>query len=457
MTTAHSIAPDDSSSSSAPRAWQPVDWLILLAVLFFAALLAANILAACYSRFVADDFILAVGARRRGPIVGAFWGYCHWTGRYFAGLLSLTVCSLTRDGRPGWYPALILLTWIACCFAAARARFGVLMSLLLATGVPAVTLLISPNVFESAYWVTGLSCYMGTVLGLSAFACFLLRLATPTGMIACCLLPIAIAGTTEPGALITPVIVLCALAAGSIRVRPAVPVLISCALSIALVAFAPGNHVRHGAAGVHPSLFDAALHGLFDMQLFLSNAATLAHPARTYTDILHWSGSGWALIALGALVMLASTLPSSVAISSRVTLAGLVCGQFAMWAPFFVCRYGTGRPAPSRSMIIADFALAVMAAIVGLYVGEYARKWSKAVVLMLASGAIVALAFAGPSVGANMARPRAMSQFATNWDRFDRRIRQGGPIDHIIVNPGDDGTEAVAWQLGAAQAYYGHR
>jgi hypothetical protein len=106
-------------------------------------------------------------------------------------------------------------------------------------------------------------------------------------------------------------------------------------------------------------------------------------------------------------------------------------------------------------LILADFAVVVMTATLGIYAGQYVRKWPAAGVVVLVAVAIGAQATASASVGANFARPGAMSSFAANWDREDLRIRQGAIIGRPLADPGDDGTEATIWQIKAARAFYG--
>jgi hypothetical protein len=259
----------------------------------------------------------------------------------------------------------------------------------------------------------------------------------------------------EPAALITPAIVVCGLAVRRFRIRLAVPVLVSCLIGIALVAVAPGNHARIQSVAVHPTLIAAGIAGIMDMQLFLNNAATFAHHGYGGSAVLHPSGSGWALIALAAVVALAAAFRTSLVISSKVLLAALVCGQFALWVPFFLCRYGIARPAPDRSVIVADFALVAITAFIGLYSGQYVRKWPGRSVGAIIAVAIVAQLAALSSIASIFARPTAMARFASGWDNEDQRIRQGGPIGRPLWNPGDNGMEATDWQLTAERSYYG--
>ncbi|HEY3329944.1 MAG TPA: hypothetical protein VGK19_07995 [Capsulimonadaceae bacterium] len=420
----------------------------------FAAVVGANLVAASYSRFVADDFLLAVRVREYGVVGAAAWFYHNWTGRYSAIFLGDIAYALSPSARCGWYPAVLIASWVAATFGCARFRFDKLSALCLALGVPAVTLLLAPNVFESAYWVAGSSCYLAAVVGLTAATALMISSRTLLRTAACCAACVGVAGIHEAAALILPTVVLSLMVVRGIQPKRGTLILAASVAGLLLVATAPGNRVRQSSFTHHVTLAFAATSSSLDMQAFLSQTATMAVTHDAPLAPLHPPGSGWALLSLAAIAALIASR-SQVNISPKLLLCALICGLYAMWVSFFVCRYGTGSPIPDRSVIIPVLALVALTAMIGFYTGQLLRstRAERAAIVL----SLVCAALASTPIASNFARPAAMRSFAAGWDSEASRIQRGGAITKTYANPGNPGSEYTSWQVTAERQFYGRR
>ncbi|TMC49304.1 MAG: hypothetical protein E6J20_18075 [Chloroflexi bacterium] len=147
-----------------PRRRARIDAALGVEVALAAALLATllvYLLAARFTRFVADDFSAGLAIRQNG-----FWAeqaadYRGWSGR-FASTAAITAVVELGEVTVRVVPVLLLIAWTAASTAALRyllpevRRLG---HLILATAIVCTCVRVTPTPFLSVYWLTGALSY----------------------------------------------------------------------------------------------------------------------------------------------------------------------------------------------------------------------------------------------------------------------------------------------------------
>jgi len=325
--------------------------LLVLLTATCAAALATYAWLGVYVRYEADDFCSAGVLREDGFWRAQLFWYANWSGRW-AFTLIVTALQTLGPHITMIAPAVLIAVW---CFVAMR-------SLRTAAGIAVVYATIdgAPEFYQSTLWLTGLVTYALPCVLLTAWcAAWLkrgewrpspgpsLRSGPPSprsrgeGLIDI-LVPLLVSGLSETSAICS--IIFFALGAVfTQRRRPFLIALLSAVVSLAVVAFAPGNAVRQRVSPPHLSPIAAAA-------------------AATYVDLggeVVRSGPQLLLVlALAALLM-----PRRA--NRRLVVFAVLLAVACPLACELVSYLAVGLKLPDRALIVTHFFTVVAAAIIG--------------------------------------------------------------------------------------------
>ena len=333
-----------------------------------------------YARYVADDYTLSNGLHARGYWTSQIWEYLHWTGR-FAYIAALDAALSLNEVFARLLPGLMVVIWVLTIAVAIKLmvpRVGRLACLGLASGIVFITLHVTPSPFLSLYWMAGsLEYTLPLVLGSVLVALVASRRgAGRLQVVVAGLVAFVAGGFNEAYAycqLVGLVFMLLATAViaspGLRRSRPLLlSSLVGAALSLALLAAAPGNGARFTVItqiiGTRPSFVDLP-------------GVTIGFAGQFFNDVFvaHWSS----LLAIGGLAaLLAARTPPSLSAPRPgrellLVLLVVVAAMAAIVGSFAPTAYVEARIAPTYGQIVPVFIGVCAIAVVGWATGCYAR------------------------------------------------------------------------------------
>jgi hypothetical protein len=333
-----------------------------------------------YSSYVADDYSLKNYLTAQGYWGSQIYEYLHWTGR-FAYIATIDAALSLNEFFARLLPGLLLVLWVVAIAVALKAvvpTIGWLARLGLASGVVFTTVHITPSPFLSVYWMAGSLEYTAPLLLGTVFVA-LAASRSQTGrvrIVAAALVAFVAGGFNEAYALVQLIVLLFMLIG---TVYPAWPGLrrsrsvivsglVGSALSLALLAAAPGNGARFNVItaiiGTRPTFLELP-------------GVTIGFALQFLKDVFlaHWS----ALLAVGglaALVASRSPSPSRASPSRGLLLLVLVvvAAMAALVASFAPTAYVEARIAPIYGQIVPVYVGVAAIAIVGWAVGTYVQS-----------------------------------------------------------------------------------
>lgn len=326
-----------------------------------------------FSRYIADDFCTAGTLRRLGFWASQPYWYLNWSGRYSFTFVATGLNALGPGITP-WLPIVVLSLWLGAgvylfraWVPAAGRGFAAGITLALAAGLVFFTIEGVPNPYQSLYWQTGLLTY-GLPLGLGTFYLGWLwrrsgepapsraAVVAPGAAMACAF---ALGGFSETFAVLQTAVMALGLAATAFLAgrRWQGPFLLwgggllGSALSLLVVAVAPGNAVRQSALPEQAQWADVLARSLHDMYVFLARvgrdhtvnallavsvpaalAFVAARPAVASSPAPR--PRTWLILvgipAVTAVLILATIVPYEYAVSSYPDDRVLITGQYVL-------------------------------------------------------------------------------------------------------------------------------
>jgi hypothetical protein len=398
-----SLTVDDRSDHVGSGLGRRLSWLLIAACVVALASFAAR---GAYSRYLADDFVTANRLAASG-----FWGsqleHRHdWSGRY------------------SFFFAIAGVQWFGPGIAAVTPLLGVACALLVALRfrAPAVAIAVAyatidgaTDVYQSLLWQTGMLTYFAPLILIGGWLASLSRRTggRPTGVDL--VIPFAAGGFSETAAICQIVFLTLGCAFAPRGRRGALcAALVASLLSLAAMASAPGNAVRHASAP--PGSVATVV------------AAVVEDWSRYAAGVLVRAGPSAAVVFFAA----ARFAPRPADVHRRLWLALLVIAG-TLGAVYLASMTAVRLPAPGRALIVPYFYMLVAIALLGSSVGAtFSSRGER-----LASAALVILLAAGPglAVARNAAALPADRDFARAWDAVDAAARNHGGGDLQVVAP----------------------
>jgi hypothetical protein len=413
-------------------------WLALFS-LAAAALALAYI--GWFTRYIADDYSYTVILQEYG-----FWGsqlqwYRSWSGRFSSVLVENIVIISGGLKLARFVPGYLLVLWVAGTYFSAKQllpKAGNVVLAGLALAVPVTTALLSPNLFESFFWMTGTLTYT-LPLVLISWQVGLLVLATKhwpdkaaTWLVLAFALAVMIGGMSETSAVLQLASAVVA-AAGALALiyigqRKALSpqfwllsaTVAGAFMALVIVALAPGNATRQALYPDHMSFLSVVIKSLQS-----SGTLMIEFAQQPFMPLL---------VLLGGL---AGVSRINAGLGARVRGLPLLGMGLLAWMLAAAC-YAPGYWAlvsapPDRVYITPLFVFVVFTVLAGVYIGSLAAERITASpalkmslsLLLLASVAAFALRAAETT---ELAADEAKA-YAAKWDRrhdeIERQIDAG--------------------------------
>lgn len=418
-----------------------------------------------FSRYVADDYCTAATTRELG-----FWGsqahwYANWTGRYaYNGTLALLELS-----GPEVVPALpvsVILAWTVSLGWTLQALLpaGLLAAFprrwflpaVLASLVVGLTLMATPDVYQSAYWQTGLVNYVVPLILLTLQAGILARIAaTSVGVsvtsrlwpsLALGVLAWTSAAYSETYLIFQVLLYLAAVVWFSLGRRSGRSVnglvgglvgLFGTAIGAALVVLAPGNAVRMALMPEHPTITGVLLESI-------RYAASFSAKSLLWTPVGYLSGG---LLAAGLGGIVGARVGLVVHVRDRRTVSIVVVTGLAvallMVSLMIPSAYATAAYPVDRALIAPTYLLILGATGAGFGAGillqskvggSAADLLGRSIVpLVLALGLVFSMTGATDA----LAQATDIRNYASQWDRRQLAVgsAQRAGLRDLEVNP----------------------
>jgi hypothetical protein len=404
-----------------------------------------------YSRYLADDYGVAVGVRTQGFFGAQVESYRAWSGRcastFFSALLAL--------GGPAITPYVTVVLLLLWCVAAERALASLIPGLRAEARWLFALIFVwaacdgAFDLFQSLLWQTGAVTYVLPLVFLLATVAAIAKgrpLAIPA-----VLAFLTSASSEILAASLTVAMAICVVGTfargGGLKPRPAfVAGLIGAALGLAVVAAAPGNAVRRAHFPAAPPLLTEL-------------AMTVKQSGQYAASFVERAGAQAALVFFAA-ILVASFVPPENR-RKAVLAAWLSAAAAVAVANFIVIDTGYGYP-PGRGLVTTDVfvfgAIAMSGFAASRVLTDVRRQAMVAIVVAL-------LILAGPvrTIFLNAALVPAARSFAERWDATDARLRSSPGASVTVDVPVKVGgiiwvTPYPAHPMNRAMAeYYGLR
>jgi hypothetical protein len=380
-----------------------LSWLLIAACLVALAGFAAR---GAHSRYLADDFATANRLAASG-----FWGsqleHRHdWSGRYSF----FFAIAVVQSFGPGTAAVTPLLGVVCALLVALRFRAPAV-----GIAVAYATIDGATDVYQSLLWQTGMLSYLAPLILIGAWLVSLSRRRDGRPTWCDLVIPFVAGGFSETAAICQVVFfTLGCVFAPRERRGPLAVALLSSLLSLAAMASAPGNAVRHASAppGSMATVVGAVVE---DWSRYAGGVIARAAPA-------------------AALVFFAAALfaPRPADVRRRLWLALLVIAG-TLGAVYLASMTAVRLPAPGRALIVPYFYILVAVALLGSSVGATFSSRGR----RLASAALVILLAAGPglALARNAAELPADRDLARAWDAVDAAARAHRGGDLLVVAP----------------------
>ncbi len=421
--------------------FKKVNWYILIPVFILFLISSYFILStSSYVRYWADDFCSSVLLRNNGYFQSQIIWWNSWTGRY-SYIAFLDLVELFSLIGAQVLPIILFVLFVLSLYLI----FGLIPSLLLSV----IFLLVSPNIIQSFYWMTGSLNYFAPFIFLNLFHALLFRKRKKyTSMIASILIFIAVGFSESFGvALFFFLSYLFFVLDKTKNRRLLIVAVVSTVLSLGLMFLAPGNAVRSATVS-HPD-------GLMDLitKTFIYSKWYLIHLFYIKEFVI----SALAII-VGAFVVLDGKKkyfenPKQVILSSALFAVGItfmVVGltyQAMNWEP------------PMRVMTIVNYMIIYSVIIASVALAQLYGKYINSMVSKIIFFILIILLILQVNSQWGSVRDE-LKTYATGWDKIEASLIDA-PANSVVKVPDlkpvgklDGFKENKGWVSSCIAGYY---
>jgi hypothetical protein len=428
------------------------DFLLVTFAIFLGAALLAHAYVGFFTRYMADDYCVAGTIRSSGLLLTQKSFYLGWSGRYSFTFVA-GVFSLIGPRIVPLLPALALLmmlaalTWAIFPLLSGRSRRQpFLSSLVLAELIVFVTVTDNPGgVYEALYWQTGMLTYWLPLILMIVWLGLIIRVdrqkerrAGALQLVSCVALTFIAGGFNETYAVVQICAILIAIVWCGWRrlinlIRLLGAGLIGAIIALAVLALAPGNHVREAQYPPHPNwliVIESSVRSAFKFLFVEPN-----YPATSLYRVLLLVIPALMAIFLKAPDLDPAASPLSTTIKNRTQLDTVILlplsGFLVLVACFAPAMWAMSKQPPPRALLVPEFVMVCLMVAWSYSVGQLIKRFqanlgNRRLPLLTAVLAVLAAVLTiFPLVAARntLARVGRVKALAAIWDRQDQEIR----------------------------------